>query len=1017
MTFSFIKFMIILFTPFFAASLSAQSLILNELMSKNTKVLPDENGKYFDWVEILNIGSEAAPLEGYTLSDRENPPGKWRFPAFILEPGCFCVVHASGQEERENVYYRTLIDHGDTCKYHVGNSAILSTWRSMGFNDSEWPSGPSGFGYGDGDDSTVVQRCRSLFIRKVFRITGRDSIFRAVLHVDVDDGFAAYLNGIEIARKNLGPPGKKPYYYQLADSTAEAVIYRGGRPEAFEIGNLGVFREGKNILAIEVHNDDAKSPDLTLIPYLTIGKTSDDAGADCPDHLSLFIPPFKANFKLSAGERLFLREPAGSMIDSVSIPEIPVDYSLGRLPDGGSWNILTLPTPGEKNSDIVFAGAGPPVLLEPEGGFYGTEQVVVLSTGLPDAVVRYTLDGSDPDWTSKQAVQPVLIRSTQTLRARSYVPGLEPGPVMTGSYLIREHRSLPVICLSTDPRNLFDWAYGLFEMGPDASPENPHYGANFWQDWERPVHIEFFEPGGTPGFRMDLGMKVYGGWSRAHAQKSVALYARGEYGKGEIEYRLFPDKTVDHFESFILRNSGNDWYNTLFRDGLMQDLVKDVTQIETMAFRPAVVFINGEYWGILNLREKISEHFIAANWNLDADEIDLLSTEGSATPAVITGSRSHYTSFMTELSKTDMTVKDNYLLLDRNIDVGAFIDYQAAEIYFDNTDWPGNNIKFWRPQMPGGKWRWILFDTDFGFGLYSGGSSQNTLEFATAENGPSWPNPPYSTLLLRKGLDNPVFRNRFISRFSDLLNTAFESGRVLFWIDSLAVLIADEIPEHLHRWENQSVESWEYQVDRLRDFAERRPASVRDHIAKKFKLTRRFTVSLDVPEPGGRVRINSLLISGYPWTGIYFKDIPVSLTAVPDPGYAFAGWSDTALGNTVTVDIPLARNLNLQAFFQPADPNPASVVINEINYRSADDFDPGDWIELANRSDVTIPMGGWKFTDGEASHAFILPAGCSLAARGFLILCEDTARFRLLYPDAGGYLGNFDFGLSRTGDC
>jgi hypothetical protein len=1000
---------------FFFHPLSAQNLIINELMSKNTQYLPDENGECFDWVEILNAGNEAVQLEGYMLSDREDNPGKWRFPAFRLEPGGFCTVRASGQDERENTYYRTVLAQGDTCNYHVGSASIPTSWRYMGFNDSEWPAGPSGFGYGDGDDSTIVQRCRSLFIRKIFRITGRDSITRAVLHVDVDDGFAAYLNGIEIARKNLGTPGTKPYYYQLADSSAEAMIYRGGAPEAFEIRNPRLFREGRNILAIEVHNDDAKSPDLTLIPFLTIGKKSDEAGADVSENLYLFTPPFEASFKLSAGETLFLRDPAGSMMDSVSIPAVPAGHALGRVPDGGAWNVLKTPTPGGKNSDAVFAGAGPRVILEPEGGFFDAEQTVTFSTDRPDAVIRYTLDGSDPGMTSQQALQPLRMGNTQTLRARSFVPGLEPGPVETNSYLIREERPLPVVCLSTDPYNLFDWEYGLFEMGPDASPEEPHFGANFWQDWERPVHVEFFEPGGSLGFRMDLGMKVYGAWSRAHAQKSVALYARGEYGRGEIRYRLFPDKDITSFESFILRNSGNDWNYTMFRDGLMQDLVKDVTEIETMAFRPAVVFINGDYWGIMNLREKISEHFIAANWDLDSDEIDLL--EGTGPPSAIAGSGSHYTAFISALSKADMTVKDNYMLLDRNIDVGAFIDYQAAEIYFGNTDWPGNNIKCWRPQLPGGKWRWILFDTDFGFGLYSGGSSQNTLEFATATNGPSWPNPPHSTLLLRKGLDNPVFRYRFISRFSDLLNSVFESGRVLSWIDSLAGLIADEIPQHRTRWDNQSAGNWEYEVDRLRDFAELRPDWVRDHIAKKFKLTRRFTVTLNVPETGGRIRINSLLISGYPWTGTYFRDIPVRLTAVPDAGYAFAGWSDAGLGNAVTVDIPLGRNLDLQAFFQPADPDPDAVVVNEINYSSAGDFDPGDWVELFNRSEVTVPMGGWKLSDCGSLHEFILPEGCSLPARGFLVLCEDTARFRLLYPDNDSYLGDFDFGLARNGDC
>jgi len=128
------------------------------------------------------------------------------------------------------------------------------------------------------------------------------------------------------------------------------------------------------------------------------------------------------------------------------------------------------------------------------------------------------------------------------------------------------------------------------------------------------------------------------------------------------------------------------------------------------------------------------------------------------------------------------------------------------------------------------------------------------------------------------------------------LNSAFESGRVLFWIDSLAGLIEDEIPEHQYRWDNQSAGNWEYEVDRLRDFADKRPVSVREHIAKKFGIKGRCTVKLDVRPAGGRIQINSLVPVDYPWEGIYFKGIPIRLTAIPDPGNAFAGWSDPETG-------------------------------------------------------------------------------------------------------------------------
>ena len=192
---------------------------------------------------------------------------------------------------------------------------------------------------------------------------------------------------------------------------------------------------------------------------------------------------------------------------------------------------------------------------------------------------------------------------------------------------------------------------------------------------------------------------------------------------------FFPDLELEDFQSLVLRNSGNDWNFTMLRDGFMTSIFHDV-DLDVQSYRPMLVYLNGEFWGLHNLREKVNEHFIAGHHPVDPDEIDLIEVQTANE-----GSIDDYDELLDYVTQSDMTDPIVFDSLSKWIDIDNHIDYNIAQIFIDNRDWPGNNIKYWRPQQNDGLWRWILYDTDFGFGIpWNGqGYDYNTLLFALEE--------------------------------------------------------------------------------------------------------------------------------------------------------------------------------------------------------------------------------------------------------------------------------------------
>ncbi len=1007
-----VLFTLLIYT--FCIFLNAQTIIINEIMASNSTTINDLDGDYPDWIELYNPTGSSVNLLDYGLSDDPDEPHKWRFPDIEVPPYGYLLVFASDKDiTAYGGHWETVIDWGDSWKYRIYEFQPPRSWRNNSFDDSAWSTGASGFGYGDGDDATILPTTTNVYIRGRFNIQDIDFIKKALLHIDYDDAFVAYMNGAEFARSNIGTPGVTPANYQESLEIVEAQIYQGGTPEAYDI-DLSHFRNGTNVIAIEIHNHTEEDSDLTAIPFVTLFSEEPPEGAHGPADLLLPLQyrRLHTNFKISGeGETLCLSDPEGVTVDCVTTGAIPSDVSIGRHPDGGDqWLFYDAPTPETANGTGGYQGIAESPVFSCAGGFFDSPRTISLATSSEASIIRFTLDGSDPTEESLLYSQPFNVSETTVIKARAFETAKLPSCTQCNTYFINVDHDLAVVSLSTDPDNFFDYERGIYVEGPNADSEFPYLGANYWNDWEKPIYIEMFDENRQLLFKAPMGVKITGNYSRTYPQKSLAFYARGCYGCSEVECSLFPEKEIDSFETFILRSSGHDWRSTMFRDAMITGLVAD-EGIERQAYRPTVVYLNGEYWGIHNLREKINEHFIASNCGADPDHIDLLEKGG----AIIEGDNRHYNNLKDYISGYDLSVAENYDFVCDRMDIDNFINYQAIEIYCNNQDWPCNNIKYWRPRTPDGKWRWILYDTDYGFGLYGIDEyTFNTLEYATDADGQGWPDQPWVTIFIRKLMENESFRIDFINRFCDLMNTCLKPEIMVDQINAKAAVIQSEIPAHNNRW-NQ-IANWQANVDNMITFAQERDLHMKVHLRDHFGLGDMRTLTVDVsPGESGNVRVNTALPDDYPWGGAYFPDIPIGLTAIPEPGNRFNGWQGTQ-EDSAQITIILADNQEYTAIFEREGPDNTAICLNEINYNSADGFDPDDWVELINSDDLPNDISGWAFKDEEDDHVFIIPDGTVLDAGAYLVLCTDSEKFCACFPEVANYIGDFDFGLSGGGE-
>ena len=1008
---------------FSGALLQAQDLRINEVVSSNS-VHTDEDGDTPDWIELYNYGTQNINLENWTISDDIDDLSKWRFPNVTIPANDYILLWASDKDRDMVTTTRTLVNQGDLYSYLIPNSEPNSNWKDVSFNDSNWGTGASGFGYADGDDATVLPNgTLSVYLRKKFNISSVEDLTSLILDMDYDDAFVAYINGVEVARANIN--GAAPSYNASIDQDHEAQMYAGGQPDRFMISNFSSFLvEGENVLAIQAHNVSAWSSDFTIIPFLSATfSSSNNSGVVPPEILNLSNDNhFHTNFKISStSETLTLSDQAGNIVDQLLAEGLPPNTSIGV--SGITGNIVTYieTTPGYQNSEEEFSGSVQnEVVFSEKGGFKDAPLTLSLSGANSTQVIRYTTDGSSPTPQSQIYTSPIQISTNMGVRAQIFSDNYLPSAVFTESYIIGSNHDIDALLLTVDPYDFFDEDSGIYVLGTEGTYETsiPNLGANFWEEWERPIHFSFHEHDNNRSVEYNAGVKIFGGWSRSNGQRSLSFFARGKYGDSEFEYPFFDHLIYNEFEALTIRNSGQDWLRSSMKDAMLTSLMRG-SEIDFQEHNPVATYINGAYWGMYNMREKTNEHMLASKHNVDAESITLLTNNAE----VIEGSNKEYNELIAYIENTDLSDDSNFEYVKDRVDLKNYALYQAINIYANNTDWPGNNIKFWK--HPDTKWRWIMYDTDFGFGPFWNVSNyhENTLSFALRPDGPGWPNPPWSTLLFRKLITNEGFKNQFINCYADELNTRFSPNNVNNHIDQVYATIEPEVLAHYTRWKDDPSFDYEitdinahvnYYVSSMKTFGVNRHPIAIEHLKQQFNLTNVHPLTLTNSNLSeGFVEVNeNLTIQEASWTGDYFETVPVKLKAIPEYGYEFSHWSGSLFSNSETIEVSLTESFEISPNFIIAE-TASSLVINEINYKSSNSFDAGDWIELYNPNDFAIDVSNWELKDDDNSHVFVIPEGTKIEGQDYLVFVKNSSDFRSVLP-AVPFVGEFDFGFGGS---
>lgn len=625
-----------------------------------------------------------------------------------------------------------------------------------------------------------------------------------------------------------------------------------------------------------------------------------------------------------------------------------------------------------------------------DSGFYDAEFGLEITCADPEAKIYYTLDGSVPDETDMLYTEPLRIYNrTSEENLLSAQTGINPSGDFVPSYKVNkcsvvravavlsdgteteitsatyfvgidreeEYGNVPVISIMTEYDNLFGYEEGIYVKGKTydewlaENPENKYkegwqQEGNFSQkgrDWEREAVIEFITADGTDGFTQNAGIRIMGAASRRASQKSFRIISREEYEKKTFEYELIPENlrsdgagNVQKYKSFILRNGGNDNEFGRIRDPYLQSLVED-RAFETMQSAPAVVYINGEYWGAYTLAEDYSDNYIKHNYGLDNENV-LVVKRGELEDGSEEDMQLYYDMF-DFITGNDMSVAENYAKACDLLDMESFTQYVAFNMYVYNQDsfFDNNNYSMWRCVTPDsscpqgdGKWRMMLYDTEYSTGIYSNGDGYHTNNINAILNKgrKSSGSYRYANDLLLSLMDSEAFQRELVLALSDMRNVDFEKKRASIRLDAMEEVYIRLVPDTLERFGPEWVlygDTKDYfagRMDEIKKFMNGRYDCFMGIVQSAFGLSEPVSVTVETSDvSGGSVQINTTSLEGIPeMTGEYFTDYPIVLTAIPAEGMKFAGWecegcviSDSG-AETITVE--LHQDCSIRAVFE-----------------------------------------------------------------------------------------------------
>ncbi len=687
------------------------------------------------------------------------------------------------------------------------------------------------------------------------------------------------------------------------------------------------------------------------------------------------------NLKQTQGEWIILSNTFGNVIDSLKIVHLTQrNHSVGRSTNAAAdWKLFTTPTPNANNVGAQnFYEPTPVISLAP--GFYPAAQTATITCSDLAATIRYTTDGSDPSGTSPVYGGPVNINSTQVLRARAFGAD-DPSFVETNSYFIGVTHTVPVVSVCSDE---------VFDLVANGN----QFGGN------KIGSFELFEQDGSFIDEGQGDFNKHGNDSWAYDQRGFDFIMRDQFGyNDDLDHQIFPEKTRTSFQRVMLKPGASDNYpfetgGAHIRDAFIHTLsLRSDMLLDVRTWRPCVVYLNGQYWGVYEIREKADDHdFTDYYYDQDKFNLQYLKTWGGTWQDYgAPNAQPDWDALVNYIMTNNMAPGPNFDYVKSQLKWASLADYFMINSYVVNQDWLNWNTAWWRGMDPLGtkkKWRYTLWDMDATFGHYVNYTGipdpSANADPCNAENLPDPGGQGHTGILQKLINENPTVEQYYITRYVDLVNTTFSCPSMNALLDSMINEITPEMTGQIARW-GGSVAGWQANVQQMRDFINARCAALEQGLIDCYNLTGPYNVTFDVnPVNSGTIKVNSIWPPSYPWATTYFGGIATNTIAVPATGYMFDHWEFTTgpMASPITEDtnsITINGVENIVAFFIPINPDIDGDGItndDETNIYGTDPTNPDtdgdgidDGVEIGNGTDPLDkcdPIGAFTDdTDGD----------------------------------------------------
>ena len=716
-------------------------------------------------------------------------------------------------------------------------------------------------------------------------------------------------------------------------------------------------------------SDKASNPTKWQIPSGTINANGFKM-VYCSGRNTVNGQELHPNFKLTQtdNEWILISNTLGTIVDSIKIVRLTKsNHSVGRSTNGAiDWKLFTTPTPNANNTGAVNFYTPTPV-MSLASGFYPAAQSVTLTCSDPAATIRYTTDGSVPVNTSTLYTGPIAINATTMLRARAFSIELT-SFTASATFFINVNHTVPVVSIAgAGTGSLASLLAGNANLNPQG-------------------FFELFEENGTFVDKGEGEFNKHGNDSWAYPQRGLDFIMKDQFGyNGDIDHQIFPNKTRDEFQRIILKPGASDNYpfengGAHIRDAFVHTLSQKAgLKMDERTWRPCVLYVNGQYWGVYELREKVDDHDFT-NYYADQDEynVQYLKTWGGTwqeygAPNALTD----WNALRNYIASNNMGNAANFTYVDGQLNWESLVDYFVINSYIVNQDWLNWNTSWWRGLNPLGdkkRWRYTLWDMDASFGHYI---NYTGVPDVTANADPcnveNLPNPGgqgHTDILQKLINENPIVEQYYITRYIDLVNTYFSCTYMNQLLDSMLTEIIPEMPGHVARW-GGTMAGWNNNVQDLKDFIDARCLALEQGLIDCYTLSGPYAVTFNVSPPlAGEIKVNSSWAPTYPWNTEYFGGISTNVIAKANPGFVFDRWTYTTgpMSLAITEDtngINIMGPENITAVFIVDNPDldgdgitnsdETTIYGTDPNNPDSDGDGINDGVEVASGSDPLDP--------------------------------------------------------------